>query len=244
MKTKIFLSVLAATLAAATLQAQTAQEILKMTDDAMYSPKDQRSDVRITLVDKKGGIQEREAVYMQKGSEMRMFRFTSPASQRGIAFLSLPGDVMYLYLPAYEKERRIASHVKNQSFAGTDFSYDDMEAKPLSDEYDAELIGQDARSWKLKLVPKPGVESDYSRLELVVRKDNHYLEGADYFDLGGQKIKQLNNKKIEKVDGYWAAVEMEMTDLVKNHKTIFQSNNLSFDNNLSDDEFTVRKMKQ
>jgi len=61
-----------------------------------------------------------------------MFRFTAPASQAGIAFLSLPNDVMYMYLPAFGKERRIASSAKNQNFAGTDFSYDDMESVPFS----------------------------------------------------------------------------------------------------------------
>jgi outer membrane lipoprotein-sorting protein len=244
MKTRTLFSILAATFFTANLQAQSATEILKRTDDAMYAPKDQSSEVKIILIDKKGGQQEREAVYLQKGSEMRLFKFTAPSSQRGISFLSLPGDVMYLYLPAYEKERRIASHVKNQSFAGTDFSYDDMESKTLSDEYDAELLGQDASVWKLKLTPKAGVESDYSRLEMEVRKDNNYMQSAAYYDLGGQKVKQLTNKKIEKIGVYWAAVEMEMTDLVKEHKTIFMSNNLAFDKNLSDEEFTVRKMKQ
>lgn len=226
------------------LHAQSGAEILRKTDDVMYAPKDQTATVKIILTDKKGNQQEREAEYIQKGSDMRLFKFTSPASQMGIAFLSLPEDVMYLYLPAYEKERRIASHVKNQTFAGTDFSYDDMESKPLSDEYDAELLSQAADSWTLKLVPKPGIESDYSRIEMIIGKDNNYLRQADYFDRGGQKIKHLVNKKIEKTDGYWSATEIEMTDLVKEHSTIFRTLKLTFDDNLTADQFTVREMKK
>jgi outer membrane lipoprotein-sorting protein len=210
----------------------------------MYAPKDQASEVKIILIDKKGGQQEREAQYLQKGNDMRLFKFTAPSSQRGIAFLSLPEDVMYIYLPAYEKERRIAAHVKNQSFAGTDFSYDDMEAKPLADEYDATLLEQDAEAWKLKLLPKPGMESSYTRLEVQVYKASNYIKQVDYYDLAGQHCKTLFNKKLEKIGNYWAATEMEMTDLLKGHKTIFQSNNLRFDSNLTDEEFTVRKMKQ
>lgn len=244
MKTKIFLFIISSIISVEFAFGQSAGEILKKTDDVVYAPKDQTSNVKIILVDKRGGTQERDALYLQKGSEMRLFKFTAPASQRGIAFLSLPNDIMYIYLPAYEKERRIAAHVKNQSFAGTDFSYDDMESKPMSEEYNAELLGETDSTWKLKLTPKPGIESDYSRLEMDVRKDNYYMNKIDYYDLGGQKVKELVNQKIEKIDGYWASVEMQMTDLVKNHKTIFISSNLSFDKNLSDDEFTVRKMKQ
>lgn len=226
------------------LQAQTAQEILKKTDDVMYAPRDQSSDVKIILTDKRGNSQEREARYIQKGNDKRLFKFTAPASQRGIAFLSLPDDVIYIYLPAYEKERRIASHVKNQSFAGTDFSYDDMESKPLSDEYDAELIGHTDEIWRLKLTPKPGMQSEYSRLEMEIGKDNHYMRRVEYYDRGGQKFKILENRKLEKVDGYWAATEIEMKDVQRDHSTLFISSNLKFDSNLSDDEFTVRRMKQ
>jgi len=244
MKNKILLALLLLAISATYTNAQTATEILKKTDAVMYAPKDQTAAVKIILTDKKGNRQEREAEYIQKGSEMRLFKFTAPASQMGISFLSLPKDVMYLYLPAYEKERRIASHIKNQTFAGTDFSYDDMESKPLADEYDAELLSQTADAWKLKLVPKAGVESEYSRLEMVVNKDNHYLRQADYYDRGGQKIKQLVNKKIEKTDGYWAATEMEMTDLVKEHSTIFKTEKVTFDDNLTEEDFTVREMKK
>ncbi len=224
--------------------AQGASEILKKTDDVMYAPKDQKASVKIILKDKKGNMQEREASYIQIGSEMRLFKFTAPASQAGISFLSLPGDVMYLYLPAYEKERRIASHVKNQTFAGTDFSYDDMESKPLGDEYNPELISQDAETWKLKLIPKDPAGSDYGRIEITVGKDNNYLRSADYFDRGGQKIKQMVNTTIEKVDGYWTATEIEMTDLAKGHSTVFKTLSLSFDNNLAAEDFTVREMKK
>jgi outer membrane lipoprotein-sorting protein len=244
MKNRIYLATLLLVLMTSVTYGQTAAEIISKTDDVMYAPKDQKASVKIILLDKKGNQQEREADYIQKGSEMRLFKFTAPASQQGISFLSLPDDVMYLYLPAYEKERRIASHVKNQTFAGTDFSYDDMESKPLGDEYNAELLSQTADAWKLKLVPKDPAGSDYSRLEILVNKDNNYLREADYYDRGGQKIKHMVNKKIEKTDGYWAATEIEMTDLTKGHSTVFKTIQLSFDNNLTSEDFTVREMKK
>ena len=110
--------------------AQDANTILKKMDEVMYSPKDMTGKNKIVLIDKNGKQETREASILQKGNDKRIFRFTAPASQAGIAVLSLPNDVMYLYLPAFGKERRISTSVKSQNFAGTDFSYDDMEAKP------------------------------------------------------------------------------------------------------------------
>ncbi|NIM57731.1 MAG: outer membrane lipoprotein-sorting protein, partial [Candidatus Aminicenantes bacterium] len=80
----------------------------------------------MVLIDKNGKEKDRDAVMLQKGSEKRMIKFLSPADQKGIAFLDLPNDMMYLYLPAFKKVRRIAAHIKNQKFAGTDMTYDDL----------------------------------------------------------------------------------------------------------------------
>ena len=158
-------------------------------------------------------------------------------------FLSLPNDVMYIYMPAYAKERRIASHVKNQKFAGTDFSYDDMEAKFLSLKYDPELIDQDDETYTLKLIPKPGLKTDYSKQLLKVNKQDFYPVTAEYFDKGGNKIKEATYQ-YEKVGNYWSSKEIYMKDLKKNHSTKMIVSDVIFDQGLSDDEFTVRKLKQ
>lgn len=225
-------------------KAQNADEILRKTDEVTYAPKDQQVSIRLILTDKRGNEQVREAEYTQKGTEMRLFRFISPASQRGIAFLSLPDDVMYLYLPAYGKERRIATHVKNQSFAGTDFSYDDMESKPMADEYDPSFLSQTDDSYLLELKPKDPESSEYSRMVVTVRKDNYYFQQVDYYDKAGFKFKELKNNNIEQINGYWSATDILMTDLIKGHSTRMVSSNIKFDQGLSDDEFSVRKLKQ
>jgi len=164
--------VLAALVASANLSAQNALEILKKSDDVVYAPKDQHSVNKIIVTDKNGNEKEMIAEFLQKGRDKRLVRFTAPASQAGIAFLSLPQDVMYLYLPAYKKERRIASHVKNQAFAGTDFSYNDMEAKPLNEKYDPRLLSQTADSFVLELLPKAGITSEHSKIVLTISKVN------------------------------------------------------------------------
>ena len=115
------------------VNAQTGTEILKKMDEIMFSAKDLSATNKIVIIDKNGKQDVREATIIQKGDEMRLLRFTSPASQAGIAMLSLPNDVMYIYMPAFAKERRISSSVKNQKFAGTDFSYDDLQAQPFSE---------------------------------------------------------------------------------------------------------------
>ena len=81
----------------------TAAQILDKVDDAINGPKDQSYTVHLVLTDKDGSQKTREMMMLQKGREKRLVRFTAPADQRGIAFLSLPGDLQYLYLPGLQQ---------------------------------------------------------------------------------------------------------------------------------------------
>ena len=222
--------------------AQDANTILKKMDDVMYSPKDMTGKTKIVLIDKAGKEKTREATIIQKGTDKRIFRFTAPSSQAGIAVLSLPNDVMYLYLPAFGKERRISSSVKNQNFAGTDFSYDDMEAKPNSEKYTPKLLKTEGDVYVLELTPK-SQKSEYSKVIMKVHKTNFYPVSAEFYDKGNKKNKEGKSVYV-KIGNYWNAQEMTMTDLKKNHTTKMIMSDVKYDTGLTDDEFTVRKLKQ
>jgi outer membrane lipoprotein-sorting protein len=228
-------------LAGITVDAQDASAILKKMDDVMFSAKDVTGKNKIILIDKSGKQEIREAIIQQKGNDKRMFRFTSPASQAGIAILSLPDDIMYLYLPAYGKERRISTSAKNQNFAGTDFSYDDMESKSYFDKYIPKLQNTEANVFVLELTPK--VQSDYLKIITTINKTNYYPESMEYYDKGNNKVKEAKYT-FKKIGNYWNALEVEMTDLKKNHKSKMQMSDVKYDTGLTDDDFTVRKLKQ
>lgn len=221
--------------------AQDAVTILKKMDNVLYAPKDLTGAHRIILIDKNGKQETREAYIKQKGTDKRIMRFTSPASQAGIAVLSLPNDVMYLYLPAFGKERRISASVKNQNFAGTDFSYDDMESKPYAEKYTPKLVKTEGDAFVLELTPKG--RSDYSRIIVHVNKTNYYPELMEYYDRGNAKIK-VAKYTFKKIGKYWNASEIEMNNIRKNHTTKMQMSDVKYDTGLSEDEFTVRKLKQ
>ncbi len=223
-----------------TSKAQTAQEILKKVDELTSAPADLSQTATITLIDKAGHKQTRTAEIWQKGTNKRLFKFTSPAAQKGIGFLSLPNDVMYLYMPAFGKERRIASSVKNQKFAGTDMTYDDLEAKKYSEKYTPELIKTENNTYFLKLTPKG--KSNYSKVILQVNKSTNLPQKADYYDKGNNKIK-TSTFVFEKSGKYYYAKKLTVKDLKTSHTTIMTSSNVKFDQNLSDDLFTIRNLK-
>ena len=221
--------------------AQDAATILKNLDDIMYSPKDMTAKNKTILIDKAGKQEVREGLVWQKGNDKRLSRFTAPASQAGISVLSLPDDIMYLYLPAFGKERRIATSAKNQNFAGTDFSYDDLEAKPFTEKYNPKLLKTEGNMHVVELTPKG--QSDYSKIVIHVNKTNYYPEKSEYYNKANAKVKE-STYTFKKVGNYWNPQEIVMTDLKKNHKTKMQMSDVKYDTGLSDDFFTVRKLKE
>jgi outer membrane lipoprotein-sorting protein len=222
----------------------TATQIVEKMDRVINAPKDQDFTVKLILIEKNGDTRERIMSMKQKGSDKRYVKFLSPADQRGIAFLSLPNDVMYIYLPAYAKVRRIASHVKNTSFAGTDFTYEDMEAINFSQKYDAQLLRKEDNSYVVQLTPKAGIRSDYSKLIIWIRTDIFFPIKIEMYDRGGKLYKVMTRSDIEKVDGYWVAKTSEMKNLKagKSSKMIMQD--IKFDSGLSDSIFTKQYLSR
>ena len=228
------------------VQAQelSALEVLKKSDSVINAPQDQSIKMKLILIDKDGDEKERELSMIQKGGEKRMIKFLSPADQRGIAFLDLPDDVMYLYLPAFKKVRRIAGHIKNQKFAGTDMTYDDMGTLNFAEEYNPKFIEKTEGVFVLELIPKEGIQKDYRKLIMWIKEDNFYQIEIEYYDKSGKLVKRMERRRIEKVGNYWLAKEFEIHDLKDDHRTKAVLMEVKFDTGLNDELFTQRYLKR
>jgi outer membrane lipoprotein-sorting protein len=215
--------------------------LLKNMDDLMLSPKDKQGDVKIILTNKNGKEKIREATMMQKGTDYRLYRYTQPESQAGIATLSMPDGVMWLYMPAFKKPKKITLLAKSQAFTGTDFSYEDMESKPYSERYTPELMHIEDSIYVLRLIPISN-KSSYSQIILTLDKTNYYPIFMEYFKKD-KKIKEATYK-YQKIGQYWNAGEVVMTDIKKRHSTKILLSNIKFDQGLTDDDFTLEGLMQ
>jgi len=242
MKNKIVVLTIIASLFAQVSVAQNAAQILKNVDNLMFASKDEVAHAKITLTDKRGNKRVREADIKRKGIDRMLFRFTAPSSQAGIAFLNLPNDIMYLYMPAFGKERRIASKVKSQKFAGTDYSYEDMESKTLTERYTPKYLRTEGTNYVLELTPKANYHSQYSKIILYANKTNYYPAKQEYYDRSGKLVK-TGTSNFEKLGKYWHARKVTLKDLKTNHTTILESTNVKYDQGLSDGIFSVRTLK-
>lgn len=241
----VFTMLLSALTITAPLQASaqlTALQILEKVDINLHSAKDQHLMTTITLYGKSGVTGTRTMELFQQGSDKRLVKFLSPADQKGIGFLSLPNDNLTVYLPGFGKTRKIASSVKNTRFAGTVYSYEDMEAKRYAVKYDPLLLKSFGGFDILQLTPKNGVNSEYSKLIMYIRSADHYPVKVEYYDKNAKLYKSMIASNIVRVGDYLIAKETMLEDHKNGQKTKMVITSVEFDQGISDDKFTEREL--
>ena len=75
-----------------------------------------------------------------------------------------------------------------------------------------------------------------------INKTYGYPVTMEYYNVNGRKFKEAKYR-YEKIGKYWNAAEVIMKDLEKNHSTKILISEVKFDQGLSDDLFTVEKLK-
>lgn len=93
----------------------------------------------------------------------------------------------------------------------------------------------------IELTPKAA--SDYSKIGVNVNRNEFYPEAMESYDRGNNKIKTAQYT-FKKTDNYWNSSDVEMTNLKTGRKTSMQMSYIKYDTGLTDDDFTVRKLKQ
>ena len=236
--------VLAATLVSVVASTAFAQDASKLTGrDVAQRVKDRpdgdsrQSKLSMKLINKRGSVRERKIqTYSldvgkdKKDRKMLMF-FEYPGDVKGTGFLTWDYDQVgkdddkWLYLPAMKKTRRISgSSAKKDYFMGSDFTYDDMGNRNV-DEDTHTLLGEETvdgqKCWKLESTPKDNRDL-FSKKIWWVRQDCLVPVKVEFYDKQGTLHRKLEFSNIQKVDGFWMALKMHMTNVQTEHQTVLE----------------------
>ena len=143
-------------LAAGARAEMSAAEVMARMDEAMTKAQDQF--LVYEIITKEPGKSESRLRFQVhiKGTKWRRLEFTDPGDVKGMRFLVRSLTQMYVYLPAYKRVRRVASHVRDQGFMGTAYSYDEMAIVTYGVAFTGELTGETETRWNMKCTRKPG----------------------------------------------------------------------------------------
>jgi hypothetical protein len=207
----------------------------------------------LQVVDASGRTAEKRWSYIRLGSHGRsksVIRFTAPAEVKGVALLIVNhpdrASDQWMWTPAINRERRIATQDRRTRFFGTDFSFEDLEERDV-DQHDYVLRGEEAidgeACWKIESTPRAGKRSQYTRSLLWVRKANHTFAQIENFS-GDTAVRRLRYRDMVDVQGIWTARTLEMQDFTRKSRTILKLESLRYNVPVRDDQFTIQALSR
>ena len=208
----------------------------------------------MSIFDRKGGERRRKLTIIRKdfeGTDKLLLKFTYPMDIKGTSFLVWEhkgkDNERFLYLPALGRIRRIATREKNENFAGTDFSYEDISGRKLEDyTYELikeEIICEEKNCYLLASYPKEK-NSKYPKILSWVSKDNFMIIKGEYYDKKGRVEKTYTVLKLEKIDGIWTVLEHSMENHKSEHKTSIMVKDVKHNKGIPDKRFGRRALKR
>jgi len=182
-----------------------------------------------------------------RGREDALIRFTAPPRDAGNATLKR-GEQMWTFTPRLDRVVRLPYSMMSQSWAGSDFSYNDLtRTDVLLRHYRHGLVEtrqQDGhRVHVIESVPEADAPVVWGRQELVLRDDSVLLEET-FFGQDGAPLKRLVTLEIGVRDGREIPVRMRMLRLDEpDHWTEVRYGELDFDLEIPDRRFTLHALR-
>ena len=153
-------------------------------------------------------------------------RYLEPADYRKTGYLVInkrdqPND-QFIYLASMRRVRRI--NLRNETVAGTDLSIEDLIPRELDDaDYvrvpDDEVDGRSC--FVVEALPKPEMESAYTRFWLYIEKEHYVPIRVRYWDRKDIEVKELRSShaSIREIEGIWIPTQVTVRHLLDETQT-------------------------
>ena len=155
--------------------AMSGRDVYEKVHEVRSKALDRRTEATMILFDKGGGKRTRTLTEYSKRADPEAYKvlvvFKSPPDLKNVGFLihahTFANRDLWAYFPEYKRVRRIPTSSQDDSFFGSDFSYDDFGGPPNLDDYRFSIIKEDEVDGKpcyvVEVTPK------------IHRKYTHYI---------------------------------------------------------------------
>lgn len=240
---RVVILIVALTVFAVGIFAQTAEEIIRKMDelqtfDTLYAE-------GILVTEDRFGEKKSTYKSWSRGGLDFLIEFTN-VEERGQKILRVD-DELYLFYPDAEDIIPMHGAALKQSMFG-DISYEDItEGRNTLDKYDVTLLGSEtvdgADTWVIEMIAVSR-NVPYPKQVVKVGKEDYVLREAEYFARSGRLLKVVDVVSIERFnDGRVMITEMVLEDqLRRGSSTMMRVDELEIDPSLDDDLFSLRSL--
>jgi hypothetical protein len=235
--------------------------------------RDSRQRLRMKLIDRRGRVRERAlevtalrgreapgAARTAPDGDRLLIRFTYPNDIRGTGFLvwehPSAEDERFLYLPSLSRVRRIAGSETQDSFVGSDFTYEDIGGREF-DEYTYAFAGADGENatwtapggggsrpaWRLES-KRRAASAQFPRVVSLVLKDSFVVVQADIYNRRNERQKEYVVRRLEQVQGVWTVMDSEMGNALEKTRTELVVERAEYNVGLEESHFSRRELER
>lgn len=226
---------------AASAEEMTAEKLVAGALDLMRGGQSSYTEMRM-LVHRPDWERTSVLVVWTRGREDALMRFTAPAKDAGNATLKR-GDKMWTFTPKLNRVIRLPYSLMSQSWAGSDFSYNDLARADDMLRYYSLRIANVAESdghkiYTIEAIPHDDAPIVWGKEEMVLR-DDYVLISQTYYDQALVPLKRMETLEIGELGGRTMAIHMRMSNLEEPEKyTEMFYDSADFDVDLPDRTFT------
>ncbi|MBE9531957.1 MAG: outer membrane lipoprotein-sorting protein [Proteobacteria bacterium] len=237
--------------------ALTADEIVEKSNLAYYyAGEDGSANLTMTITDRRGRERVREMTLLRKdiedGGRQKFFvYFKKPADVKKMVFMvwkQVKGDDdRWLYLPAIDLVRRIASSDKRSSFAGGAFTYEDVSGRRSSDDTHEltgeEMLGERA-VYVIKNTPKDPGSVEFAYFTARIDKETFLPVRGEYFDKNDKHIRTIEVLETKSIDGIPTVIKARAENITKGLKTVVEFNDVKYNIGIKESIFKERYLRK
>jgi outer membrane lipoprotein-sorting protein len=245
----------------------TAEQVARRVQDR-DAGRDSRAEFRMKLFDRRSRVRERAlSLLTLRGREAPgapktapdgdrlLIRFTYPNDIRGTSFLVWKHpkgeDERFLYLPSLGRVRRIAGSEAQESFVGSDFSYEDIGGRDFDDysyalpDANATWTGPDgAARPAYRLESRRRDRSvEFPRVVSLVLKDTFVVVQADVYNRRDEKQKVYAVTRLQQVQGIWTVMASSMANDLEKTRTELAVERIDYNTGVTEDAFSRRALE-
>lgn len=211
------------------------------------------TQVTMVLFDKGGGKRTRTLMEFSKRTGDEAYKtlilFKTPPDLKDVGFLiharSFSDRDLWAYFPEFKRIRRIPNTSQDDSFFGSDFSYDDFGGPPKLDEYKFDILKEEAVDgvpcYVVEVTPK--IRRKFTRYVAWVAKDQWVHLKIDYYQ-DKELYRSGSFRDVRVVDAVPTPFHMEMENKKTGHRTEITIEEIKYNVSHPDSLFTQRALER
>jgi outer membrane lipoprotein-sorting protein len=233
--------------------AMSGREVYDRVREVRTKALDHKMEAGMVLFDKGGGTRSRTLVAYGRKDDGEAYKvlvlFETPPDLKDVGFLvharTFADRDLWAYFPEFKRIRRIPTSSQDDSFFGTDFSYDDFGGPSNLDDYSFKVLREEpvdgTPCYVVEVTPK--IRRKYARYVAWVAKDLWIHLKVEYYQ-DKEIYREGTFSDVRMIDEIPTCFKGFMQNRKTGHKTEFTLESIQYRTKFPDDLFTQRSLER